>query len=169
MIAARREILAAAAALAGAATAWLAFRWLPPSHVLVGTTAVDAWVPPHYQATAFAPFCGFAAVLALDFARSRATSGWPSRVALVLATSLVAVVRLAGLAPLSGHAVLAAAVVVHEARSPHRSAAVAAAAVASAAITGWYKLFVWGDVAWFALSCAVGVAIGLACTGGARR
>ncbi|MBI5534975.1 MAG: hypothetical protein HY898_19765 [Deltaproteobacteria bacterium] len=154
----------AACGLASGAAAWVVFASLPATRVLVGTRAIDAVVPVHYQVTVFPAFGAYCAALAMDVAR-RERARVIGRALLVAAVVALAVVRLAGQVGLSGHAVCCAAVAVESLASRQRSewVLVVLLAMAGLAVTGWYKLWIWGDPVWFVVSVATGAAIGLAC------
>jgi hypothetical protein len=70
--------------------------------------------------------------------------------------------RLLALVPLSGHALFASSLAVHELLAPRaaRTPFALALAVLGLATTAWYKLGVWGDPGWFAASLGLGAAIG---------
>jgi hypothetical protein len=135
----------------------------PETAVLVGTTPIALSVPAHYQASIFPAFGAFVATLGFDLV----TRVHPrrARALLVLLSSALAVVRLAGLVPLSGHAAFAAAFLAYEllAPRPMRTPLGIPLASASLALTSWYKLWLWGDARWFLASIAAGAAVGGAC------
>ncbi|MEZ4302334.1 MAG: hypothetical protein R3B70_45830 [Polyangiaceae bacterium] len=126
------------AAVGAGLAAWAGFAAGPPMRVRGGREVVDAWVPAHYQAAAFP---AFGAILYLVWRGRRDRDGlWGSRAA-VLATSCgVAVTRLLGAHPLSGHAVFLAAVCAHELAGKREIACSAGAAALGLAITGAYKV-----------------------------
>jgi hypothetical protein len=133
--------------------------------------SLEDFVPAHYQASAFPAFAALAAALAIDVVERRERASWAARLALLAVTSSVAIARLGGAVPLSGHAVLFAAVLAY-ALLPPRAPGSRIAAVAAApglVITGYYKVFVWDDSAWFAASLAIGAATGFACSWAAGR
>lgn len=146
-------------AVSAGAAAWVGFRALPPMQVRVGSELIGLWVPAHYQAAAFPAFAGLVAVLVRD-ARGR-ESPWLGRAAVAGTTSAIAVLRLLGTHPLSGHAVFLAALAVHEARARPRSPVLLGAAALGLAVTAVYKV-AWGDTFWGAVSIAAGSAIGAA-------
>lgn len=145
-----------AAACSGVA-AWAGFALVPPMQVRVGRELIDAWVPPHYQAAAFP---AFGALLLLVW-RGRRDRGplWLGRVVILGACSSVAVVRLLGAHPLSGHAVFLAAVAAHEAFGRERSPVLLGSAALGLSVTAAYKAL-WGDTFWGAMSVGAGAAIG---------
>jgi hypothetical protein len=133
--------------------------------------SIEEFVPAHYQASAFPAFAALVAALAFDVVERSERASWAARLGLLATTSSVAIARLVGAVPLSGHAVLFAAVLAY-ALLPPRAPGARIAAVAAApglVITGYYKLFVWDDPAWFAASLATGAAIGFACSRAAGR
>jgi hypothetical protein len=143
-----------------AGTAWF---WAhPPMHVLVGSETIDALVPVHYQASAFPAFGAMVAAVLLALWERRAERRDRVRAALLLSCSIVAAARLLVTIPLSGHVVFLTAALVFE-RWLHVSKRVPFAwllACAGIVVTAWYKLAVWDDYAWFAMSGVVGVAMG---------
>lgn len=166
-------------AAASGAAAWFGFSAIPPMQVRVGTDLVNEWVPPHYQAAAFPAFGALLYTLWSD--RHRRNAQWVGRLAILAATSTVAVTRLAGLHPLSGHAVFLAAVTTfesppfsshpdpkanrppsestHALGSARRSPTLFGSAALGLAITAVYKVK-WGDTFWGGVSVATGVVIG---------
>lgn len=189
-------LLLAGAAAGGTGLAWLYFSSRPLMPVLAGLRETGALVPVHYQASVFPAFCWFSAALGLDLARGAARATWAPRAALLASTGLLAVARLGGTLPLSGHAVFLAAVIGFEiaqgqpapseqrqpAPSEHDGPSTSAArdrpantrpsawlAAPGLAITAWYKLAVWDDGPWLAASTLVGGAVGLACGAWAKR
>ncbi|MBK8252414.1 MAG: hypothetical protein IPK82_07060 [Polyangiaceae bacterium] len=165
------------AAAGSGAAAWFGFSAFPPMQVRVGRDLVNEWVPPHYQAAAFPAFGALLYTLWND--RHRRNAPWVGRLAILAATSTVAITRLAGLHPLSGHAVFLAAVATFECppfspNSPpqahkqtpqstrptiHRSPTLFMSAALGLAITAVYKVK-WEDTIWGTASVAAGVAIG---------
>jgi hypothetical protein len=83
-------------------------------------------------------------------------------VALVAATGLLSVARVAGTLPLSGHALFLFAVLGYELAPPtDRDAPLSLALVIpSLLVVGWCKLVVWGDPLWFSASAVLGTALG---------
>ncbi|MEZ4313284.1 MAG: hypothetical protein R3F14_35130 [Polyangiaceae bacterium] len=147
------------AALGAGLAAWGGFAAIPPMRVRVGREVVDAWVPAHYQAAAFP---AFGAILYLVGRGFREGDGlWGGRAALLGASCAVAVTRLLGAHPLSGHAVFLAAVCAHELAARRRSPVLLGAAALGLAITGAYKAE-WGDGVWGAVSAGVGAVLGAA-------
>jgi hypothetical protein len=149
--------------VAAAIIAWIYFASTPPMRVLVGTRPLDVFVPAHYQASAFPAFAAYVTALASDIAARGDPRRTLRRVALVLVTSGLAIVRLRGALPLSGHALFLAAVMANELpRRVRRRIPIACAfAVPGLAITAWYKVAVWHDYGWFAASLVVGFLLGL--------
>jgi hypothetical protein len=145
--------------------------------VLAGLRETGALVPAHYQASVFPAFWWFSAALGLDFLRGTGRATLAPRAALLASTGLLAVARLGGALPLSGHAVFLAAVLGFELGAPRAEAGRQGAptrpaawlAAPGLAITAWYKLAVWDDGPWLAASALVGGAVGLACGAWAAR
>lgn len=186
-------ILLLGAAAGGTAIAWLYFASRPPMPVLSGLRQTGALVPAHYQASVFPAFCWFSAALGLDLRWGSGRGTRAPRAALLASTGLLAVARLGGALPLSGHALFLSAVIgfelakgaegsegsegaegsegspsrVGRAGTPTRPSAWLAAP--GLAITAWYKLAVWDDGPWLAASALVGGVMGLACGAWARR
>ena len=52
---------------------------------------------------------------------------------------------------------------------PKESALLLALGIVGLIVTSYYKFFVWGDVAWFLLSLALGALLGLACGAALRE
>lgn len=151
-------------ALAAAAASWIVFASLPASRVMVGTHTIDSVVPLHYQASVFPAFGAYCGALALDLVAGD-RSIWLGRVVLVVAVVGLVVVRLTGHIGLSGHAVGCAALGMESMAGRRRSESgvVLALAAMGLAVTGWYKLGIWGDPGWFLLSVATGAAVGYGC------
>lgn len=133
---------------------WAALHEAP---LLIGTTPQATLVPWWYQTVAFPPFL---LLLASFLVEPRAPWG---RLTLLGASSLLAVVRLAGFIPLSGHAVFLAACVAAVAggRRFAGAPAVMVTAALGLAVTAFAK-WRWGDLGWFSVSVVVGAALGLA-------
>jgi hypothetical protein len=150
------------AVLAGL-VAWAVFARLPPMVVRIGFSASAATVPLGYQLSVFPAFGAFSGALALDVARAEDRRTWLPRAALLASTGLLAVARVAGTLPLSGHALFLFAVLGHELAPPtDRDAPVSLALVIPALlVVGWCKLVVWGDPLWFGVSAALGTALGV--------
>jgi hypothetical protein len=159
----RANAIEAAAGAVALVASWIYFANTAPMQVLVGTEALDAFVPAHYQASAFPAFAAYSTSLAFDLARGCRLQNATRRIALLGITSALAALRLDGSLPLSGHALLLGAVLANEIarRAYLRSRVTTAFAVPGLLVTAWYKLFVWGDVGWFAASVAVGVVLGV--------
>ncbi len=152
----------AAAALLAAAAAWIVFARLAPMHVLVGRTLTEATVPLGYQLSVFPAFGAFAGALALDVVRGAERRTWVARGALLATIGTLAIARLAGALPLSGHALFLFGVLAYELAPPSdRDAHVSLALVLPALlVVGWCKLVVWGDPLWFGASAVLGAALG---------
>jgi hypothetical protein len=152
----------ASAALA-ALLAWTLFARLPPMVVRVGFAASGRTVPLGYQLSVFPAFGAFCGALALDVVRAVDRRTWLPRAALVAATGLLSVARVAGTLPLSGHALFLFAVLGYELAPPtERDAPVSLALVIpSLLVVGWCKLVVWGDPLWFGVSAVLGTALGV--------
>ena len=162
------------AAAAGTGLSWLYFASRPPMPVLAGLRETGAFVPAHYQASVFPAFCWFSAALGLDLIRGTGRATLAPRAALLASTGILAVARLGGALPLSGHAVFLAAVIGFELGAPRAEKCAptlpsAWLAAPGLAITAWYKLAVWDDGPWLAASALVGGAVGLACGAWAAR
>lgn len=144
--------------------AWTVFARLPPMSVRVGRAAIDAVVPLGYQLSVFPAFGAFTGALALDAVRGDDRRTHLPRVALIVLTGLLAVARIGGALPLSGHGLFLFAVLGYELAPPtDRDAPLSLALVIPALlVVGWCKLVVWSDPAWFGLSALLGVALGAA-------
>jgi hypothetical protein len=145
-----------------AAAAWTGFTLGPPMPVQVGMDRLDAHVPPHYQASVFPAFTVCVVTLGRDVLRHSARPTWFPRALLIGLTGLIAVVRLTGALPLSGHAVFLAAAIGYEAFPPlgAEGKLVIALAGLGLLVVGYYKIAVWGDSTWLALSLIAGAVIG---------
>lgn len=127
-----------------------------PSPVLIGTTPSEFLVPWYYQACAFPPLCVLLTTALADLSSRRWSEG-VSALALCAACSLVALIRLAGLIPLSGHGLFLSAVLVFELRrGPARARGAMVLAASGLCLTGYFKLFVWHDAINFGLSVLLG-------------
>ena len=157
------------AALSGL-LAWTVFSRLPPMIVRVGFAASAATVPLGYQLSVFPAFGAFCGSLALDAVRRDDRRTWLPRAALVAATGLLSVARVAGALPLSGHALFLFAVLGYELAPPtDRDAPVALALVIPALlVVGWCKLVVWRDPGWLGASAVLGAALGATLARAAR-
>jgi hypothetical protein len=146
-----------------ACVAWVVFARLPPMVVRVGFSASAATVPLGYQLSVFPAFGAFCAALALDVRRAEDRRTWLPRAALVAATGMLSIARVAGTLPLSGHALFLFAVLGYELAPPtDRDAPVSLALVIPALlVVGWCKLVVWGDPVWFGASAVLGAALGV--------
>lgn len=144
--------------LAAAATTAIAHRVFsqrPPMPVLVGTEPTGDWVPVAYQLLVFPAFGAVVGGWLHDAARGGAER---ATLRLVVASSLVAASRLAGLHGLSGHVVFAAAAV--GVRRPPQLEGLLAAAGLVGCIP--YKLE-WGDGSGLLRSVVVGAALAAWC------
>lgn len=143
--------------------AYVAFALAPPMRALVGTTPIDAWVPPLYQAAAFPAFGAHLAGLASlvrDRSRARATL---ARASLLGTLGALAVIRLLGAIPLSGHALFLGAALAFDLRGGGPEARDRRLLAAMGLlVTAYFKLFVWHDVLWLAVSLAAGAGFGAA-------
>lgn len=126
--------------------------------VRVGTELLGATVPAHYQAAAFPAFAALVALLLSD--RGARPPPWLGRSVILGVSSAVAVSRLLGAHPLSGHAVFLTAALAHEAAGRPRSSALLGSAVLGLGVTAVYKV-AWGDVSWGAISIGAGAALGI--------
>src|SRR5262249_15912134 len=98
------------------------------------------------------------------FSSRAGARAWAPRLVVIAATGALAVVRLSGASPLSGHAVLLVALGAYESALPSaRSRITIGFAPPRLFVTPFYKRSVWHDAAWFAVSAAVGLAIGGVC------
>jgi hypothetical protein len=158
-------------AAAATAVAWVAFARFPVP--VRGGTAVHelTLAPVQYQVSVVPAFALFAAFLAVDVVRRRARPTWAPRALLLAVTAALGVVRLHGDVALSGHAVFLCAALAYELVVPVDADAplVACAVIPALLVTGWYKLAVWGDGAWFAVSVVAGAVLGAALGRWARK
>lgn len=142
-------------ALTATTLAHRVFSGRPLMPVLVGTRPTGDLVPVVYQLLAFPAFGALVGSLVHETRRSRIDG---EAATLLVATSAVAVSRLAGLHGLSGHVVFATATLV--ARHGLERALAAGALVGCVP----FKL-AWGDERGLVLSALVGVIIGASCRG----
>ncbi len=168
--ASQRLLILAAFAAASTAIAWVVFTRLSPMHVLVGTQRTDATVPLGYQLSVFPAFGAFVGGLALDVGRGEARRSWGPRALLVGSLGLLAVARLAGAVPLSGHGLfLCGATAYALGPPPDRDATTTLALVAPALmVVAWCKLVVWGDPLWLGASAVLGALVGAGLARAAR-
>jgi hypothetical protein len=152
----RLGAVALASTLAGA-MAYALFRALPPMRVRVGLHEIDETVSPAYHAIAFPPL----ASLLLESGRVSQTR----RVLIALGTGTLALVRLGGGLPLSGHAVFLGAALACSVRG--RMPITILLSGGALAATMVHKI-AWGDVKWGLLSAAFGVLVGFLAAGGKR-
>jgi len=154
------NVVIGAAAVTGGMAGWAVFAYLPPMQVLVGTERVQSWAPVWYQASVFPAFAAFMAAAGLDALAGR--DRWWTRLAAGSILALLAGARLSDGIPISGHAACSAALIAEALLAPRREEKgwVIGLAAASLLITAWYKLMVWGDAKWFAVSLVVGVLVG---------
>jgi hypothetical protein len=161
-------LIATVAALAGA-VAWSVVMLRPPQRVMLGTHLLDLDVPAIYQVCVFPPFAAWVASIGLAARRCGARAQVAS-MALLAMLILLAFVRLGGGIPLSGHALCLSAIVAETPVSPRVGAVlIASLAAAGLAVTAWYKVVVWHDPIWFALSVVAGAAMGVAAGAGSHR
>jgi hypothetical protein len=157
---------------AGVATAaaWAIFTRMPPLPVRVGTAALGTSVPLGYQLSVFPAFGAFVGALALDGLRGEARRTWLYRGLLVGSIGLLAVARLAGVLPLSGHALFLFGVLGYEVAPPsdRDSTTSLALVVPALLVVAWCKLVVWGDPVWFCTSAVLGAALGAVLARAAR-
>lgn len=165
-----RALWLVGAALLATGAAWAVFAHLPPMPVRVGRAAIDATVPLGYQMSVFPAFGAFVGALALDGTRDEARRTWLYRALLVGSIGLLSVARLAGLLPLSGHALFLFAMLGYEVAPPsdRDSTTSLALVVPALLVVAWCKLVVWGDPVWFSVSAALGAAIGAVLARAAR-
>ena len=145
----------AVAALGTSLVSW----WfvLHPLPLLVGTTWHTELVPWWYQACAFPPF--FLLVTGLGLDREYVLP----RIALLGGASAVAVIRLLGFIPLSGHATfLTACLAFASTRQVPQRALLLISALAGLGVTIFYKLR-WGDGVNLAGSVGLGLALAYLC------
>ena len=126
-----------------------------PSPVLIGTTPSEFLVPWYYQACAFPPLCVLLTTALIDLFDRKWRDG-VSALALCAACSLVALIRLAGFIPVSGHGLFLSAVIVFEVRRAARAPGAIVLAALGLCVTGFFKLFVWHDTINFGLSLLFG-------------
>ncbi len=144
------------------AAAWAVFARLSPMHVQIGLSRVDATVPLGYQLSVFPAFGAFVGALALDAVRGdERRSLWP-RTLLIASLGLLAVARVTGLLPLSGHALFLFGVLAYEIAPPtDRDSTTVLTLVAPALlVVAWCKLAVWGDPLWLGASAILGALLG---------
>jgi hypothetical protein len=155
---------------AATATAWVLFTRLPPIPVRVGTATLGGSVPLGYQLSVFPAFGAFLGALVLDGLRGEARRTWLFRALLVASIGLLAIARLAGVLPLSGHACFLFAVLGYEIAPPsdRDSTAALALVVPALLVVAWCKLVVWGDPLWFCASAVLGGAVGAVLARAAR-
>jgi hypothetical protein len=153
-------VLASAAAVTLAA--WILFSRLEPMHVQIGLSRVDATVPLGYQLSVFPAFGAFVGALVLDVARSEERRTWWPRVLLVGLLGVLAVARVAGALPLSGHALFLFGALAYQIAPPSdRDSATVLTLVAPALlVVAWCKLVVWGDPLWLGASAMLGALVG---------
>lgn len=150
--------------------AWVAFSRLPPMPARIGWAAIETPVPLGYQLSVFPAFGAFLGALALDMLRGDARRTWLYRGLLVTSVGLLSVARLAGLLPLSGHALFLFAMLGYEVAPPsdRDSTTCLALVVPALLVVVWCKLVVWGDPIWLCASAALGASLGLLLARAAR-
>jgi hypothetical protein len=157
----RTAFVLMSAALATAA-AWALFARLEPMHVQIGLSRVDATVPLGYQLSVFPAFGAFVGALAIDVVRGDERRTWAPRALLVASLGLLAVARVAGALPLSGHALFLFGALAYEIAPPsdRDSTAVLTLVAPALLVVGWCKLVVWGDPLWLCASAVLGALVG---------
>jgi hypothetical protein len=157
----RAAFVLSSAAVATAA-AWALFATLSPMHVQIGLSRVDATVPLGYQLCVFPAFGAFVGALALDVVRGDERRSWWPRALLVAVLGLLAVARVAGALPLSGHALFLFGALAYEIAPPsdRDSTAVLTLVAPALLVVAWCKLVVWGDPLWLGASAVLGALVG---------
>lgn len=146
----KRVVLIVGAVIGTAIVAWWYAR--QNERLLLGTTPQETLVPWWYQASAFPAYFLLLGELVLE------PGDRVRRLVLIIVVSVIAIVRVKGLIPLSGHATFLVAAAVF---SWKRSHAVVIAALLGMVVTTTYN-FIWHDYVFFTLSVLVGGAIGFA-------
>lgn len=159
-----------ASAVAATLGAWALLSRLEPMHVQIGLSRVDATVPLGYQLSVFPAFGAFVGALALDVARGEERRTWGPRALLVVLLGVLAVARVAGALPLSGHALFLFGALAYEIAPPSdRDSPTVLTLVAPALlVVAWCKLAVWGDPLWLAASAGLGALAGAVLARAAR-
>jgi hypothetical protein len=157
-------------ALVATSAAWVAFARLPPMPARVGWSAVEATVPLGYHLSVFPAFGAFLGALALDVLHGEARRTWLYRALMVLSVGTLSVARLAGVLPLSGHALFLFAMLGYEIAPPsdRDSATSLGLVVPALLVVAWCKLVIWGDPIWFCASAALGATLGVVLARAAR-
>jgi hypothetical protein len=157
-----RSIFVLASAAAATAAAWALFARLEPMHVQVGLSRIDATVPLGYQLSVFPAFGAVVGALVLDVARGDERRTWGPRALLVASLGLLAVARLTGALPLSGHALFLFGALAYEIAPPsdRDSTAVLTLVAPALLVVAWCKLVVWGDPLWLGASAVLGALVG---------
>jgi len=165
-----RAALVLASGAVATVGAWALFTRLEPMNVQVGLSRIDATVPLGYQLSVFPAFGAFVGALVLDVASGDERRTWGPRALLVLSLGLLAVARLAGALPLSGHALFLFGVLGYEIAPPsdRDSTAVLTLLAPALLVVAWCKLVVWGDPIWFCASAVLGALVGGALARAAR-
>jgi hypothetical protein len=150
--------------------AWALFARLAPMHVQIGLSHVDATVPLGYQLSVFPAFGAFMGALALDVVRGDQRRTWGPRALLIASLGLLAVARLTGALPLSGHACFLFGALAYEIAPPsdRDSTAVLTLVAPALLVVAWCKLVVWGDPLWLGASAVLGALVGGALARAAR-
>lgn len=152
----------AMAGAAAGAVAWIWYAARPAQPVLVGRRRTQHRVPATYQASVFPTF-GAVVARGID---EWLTLGDGRRLALVAASSTVAVLRLRGALPWSGHGFFLGAVLAYEARAPQPCPVIVAYALGGLAIMLRHKAQ-WNDLGGAVQALVLGGAMGAAL--GTRR
>lgn len=148
-------VIGATVVLSAATGWWFA---LHPQPLLLGTVAQQQMVPWWYQLSAFPPF-----FLWLGSFLVRPFPVLP-RVALLVSSSLVAVVRLMGFVPLSGHALFLSASTVFAWRCELPLARLSAGLSVLGLLQTWAYKWIWNDLGYCLMSSCIGACIGWACS-----
>jgi hypothetical protein len=167
-----RAAWALAFAVVATGIAWAVVARLPPMHVRVGWQPSDASVPLGYQLSVFPAFGAFVGALAIDIVRGDARATWLPRAVLAATLGSLAVARIAGALPLSGHALYLFGALAYEVTAPSDRGADSAVTLSLIApallVVAWCKLVVWADPLWFAVSALLGAALGVLLARAAR-
>jgi hypothetical protein len=159
-----RAALVLASAAATTLAAWAVFSRLEPMHVQIGLSRVDTTVPLGYQLSVFPAFGAFVGALVLDVTRREERRTWWARALLVGLLGVLAVARVAGALPLSGHALFLFGALAYEVAPPSDRDSVTVLTLVTPAllVVAWCKLVVWGDPLWLGASALLGALVGAA-------